>query len=141
MNAYTVSHLAHDAGVSVHVVRDYMLRGLLRPVACTTGGYGLFDAAATISRSADKLDFFAAQIAWLLVTGDDVINQDLREGRCSAGSHTVSLAMRWWLEALLHHVSFLDCVVPSKNSPYKMPYTLPNEGEGSPTATPSAASS
>ena len=46
MNAYTVSHLALDAGVSVHVVRDYMLRGLLRPVACTTGGYGLFDAAA-----------------------------------------------------------------------------------------------
>ena len=26
MNAYTVSHLALDAGVSVHVVRDYMLR-------------------------------------------------------------------------------------------------------------------
>ena len=35
MNAYTVSHLAHDAGVSVHVVRDYMLRGLLRPVERT----------------------------------------------------------------------------------------------------------
>lgn len=46
MNAYTVSHLAHDAGVSVHVVRDYMLRGLLRPVERTTGGYGLFDAEA-----------------------------------------------------------------------------------------------
>ena len=45
MNAYTVSHLALDAGVSVHVVRDYMLRGLLWPVACTAGGYGLFDAA------------------------------------------------------------------------------------------------
>lgn len=44
MNAYTVSHLAHDAGVSVHVVRDYMLRGLFRPVKRTTGGYGLFDA-------------------------------------------------------------------------------------------------
>lgn len=26
-------------------MRAYMLRGLLRPVACTTGGYGLFDAA------------------------------------------------------------------------------------------------
>ncbi|TBR15417.1 MAG: transcriptional regulator MerD, partial [Rugosibacter sp.] len=25
MSAYTVSHLAHDAGVSVHVVRDYLL--------------------------------------------------------------------------------------------------------------------
>jgi len=38
MNAYTVSRLADDAGVSVHVVRDYIVRGLLRPVACTTGG-------------------------------------------------------------------------------------------------------
>ncbi|CAB1368959.1 mercury resistance co-regulator MerD [Denitratisoma oestradiolicum] len=45
MSAYTVSQLAHDAGVSVHVVRDYLVRGLLRPVACTAGGYGLFDDA------------------------------------------------------------------------------------------------
>ena len=41
-----MSHLALDAGVSVHVVRDYMLRGLLRPVERTAGGYGLFDADA-----------------------------------------------------------------------------------------------
>lgn len=46
MNAYTVSRLALEAGVSVHIVRDYLLRGLLRPVACTTGGYGLFDDTA-----------------------------------------------------------------------------------------------
>lgn len=46
MSAYTVSRLALDAGVSVHIVRDYLLRGLLRPVACTTGGYGLFDDTA-----------------------------------------------------------------------------------------------
>lgn len=45
MSAYTVSQLAHDAGVSVHVVRDYLVRGLLQPVACTAGGYGLFDDA------------------------------------------------------------------------------------------------
>ena len=32
MNAYTVSRLALDAGVSVHIVRDYLLRGLLRPM-------------------------------------------------------------------------------------------------------------
>ena len=44
MNAYTVSHLAHDAGVSLHVVRDYMLRGLLPLVERTTGGYVLFNA-------------------------------------------------------------------------------------------------
>ncbi|MBF6697178.1 mercuric resistance transcriptional repressor protein MerD [Acinetobacter baumannii] len=41
-----MSRLALDAGVSVHIVRDYLLRGLLRPVACTPGGYGLFDDAA-----------------------------------------------------------------------------------------------
>ena len=46
MSAYTVSRLALDAGVSVHIVRDYLLRGLLRPVACTPGGYGLFNDAA-----------------------------------------------------------------------------------------------
>ncbi|MGS3290033.1 mercury resistance co-regulator MerD [Klebsiella michiganensis] len=46
MSAYTVSRLALDAGVSVHIVRDYLLRGLLRPVACTTGGYGVFDDTA-----------------------------------------------------------------------------------------------
>ncbi|ABI58319.1 MULTISPECIES: MerR family transcriptional regulator [Betaproteobacteria] len=40
MSAYTVSRLTLDAGVSVYIVRDYLLRGLLRPVACTTGGYG-----------------------------------------------------------------------------------------------------
>lgn len=34
------------AGVSVYIVRDYQLRGLLRPVACTMGGHGLFDDAA-----------------------------------------------------------------------------------------------
>lgn len=32
MSAYTVSQLAHNAGVSVHIVRDYLVRGLLRPV-------------------------------------------------------------------------------------------------------------
>lgn len=31
MNAYSISKLAQNAGVSVHVVRDYVLRGLLRP--------------------------------------------------------------------------------------------------------------
>ena len=46
MNAYTVSRLAQDAGVSVHVVRDYLLRGLLRPAARTAGGHGVFDADA-----------------------------------------------------------------------------------------------
>ena len=62
MSAYTVSRLALDAGVSVHIVRDYLLRGLLRPVAYTTGGYGLFDAGigldalARLCRALDAAD-------------------------------------------------------------------------------------
>lgn len=47
MNAYPVSRLAQEVGVSVHVVRDYVLRGLLRPAARTARGYGLFDVKAS----------------------------------------------------------------------------------------------
>jgi len=43
VNAYTISKLAEDAGVSVHVVRDYVLRGLLHPARRTGSGYGIFD--------------------------------------------------------------------------------------------------
>ncbi|MDE2204936.1 MAG: mercuric resistance transcriptional repressor protein MerD [Burkholderiaceae bacterium] len=46
MSSYTVSKLAQDAGVSVNVVRDYVVRGLLRPSSHTGGGYGLYDAQA-----------------------------------------------------------------------------------------------
>lgn len=46
MSSYTVSKLAQDAGVSVSVVRDYVLRGLLKPAGHTEGGYGLYDAHA-----------------------------------------------------------------------------------------------
>src|SRR3546814_18567690 len=40
---YTASRLAHDAGVSVHIVRDYVLRGLLRPARRTQSGHRLYD--------------------------------------------------------------------------------------------------
>ena len=45
MNAYTVSRLAFDAGVSVHIVRDYVMSGLKQLVSCTRGDYGLFEDA------------------------------------------------------------------------------------------------
>ena len=48
MSTYTVSKLAQDAGVSVSVVRDYVLRGLLRPAGHTDGGYGLYDVQALV---------------------------------------------------------------------------------------------
>lgn len=46
MNAYTMTNLAHDAGISVHIVRDYVLRGLVFPAVRTESGYGIFDAQA-----------------------------------------------------------------------------------------------
>lgn len=46
MSDYTVSKLAQEAGVSVSIVRDYVVRGLLRPASHTGGGYGLYDAQA-----------------------------------------------------------------------------------------------
>lgn len=45
MNAYSISDVARDAGVSVHVVRDYLLRGLLHPAQRTASGYNIFDAS------------------------------------------------------------------------------------------------
>lgn len=44
MGSYTISKLAEQAGVSVHVVRDYLLRGLLHPMRRTDSGYAIFDA-------------------------------------------------------------------------------------------------
>ncbi len=46
MDAYTISKLASEAGVSVHIVRDYVVRGLLHPAQRTNGGYGIYDAQA-----------------------------------------------------------------------------------------------
>ena len=40
---YTASRLAHDAGGSVHIVRDAVLRGLLRPARRTQSGHRLYD--------------------------------------------------------------------------------------------------
>ena len=46
MKAFSISQLAEAAGVSVHVVRDHVLRGLLRPVSRTASGYTVFDEHA-----------------------------------------------------------------------------------------------
>jgi MerR family mercuric resistance operon transcriptional regulator len=55
VHAYTSSRLAEDAGVSVNVVRDYVIRGLLHPVRRTEGGYCIFD-----ERSLERLRFVRA---------------------------------------------------------------------------------
>ena len=46
MNVCTLSKLACEAGVSVHIVRDYVVRDLLHPAQRTNGGYGIYDAQA-----------------------------------------------------------------------------------------------
>lgn len=46
MDAYTISKLASEAGVSAHIVRDYVIRGLLHPAQQTDSGYGINDAQA-----------------------------------------------------------------------------------------------
>jgi MerR family mercuric resistance operon transcriptional regulator len=43
---YTLSRLARDAGISINVVRDYVLRGLIQPTRRTVSGYGIYDEAA-----------------------------------------------------------------------------------------------
>ena len=69
MSACTVSHLALDAGVSVHVVRDYVLRGLLRPVERTNGAYCVFDRASLqrlrFVRAAFEAGIGLGKLAWL----------------------------------------------------------------------------
>ncbi|MGD9811465.1 MAG: mercuric resistance transcriptional repressor MerD, partial [Sphingobium sp.] len=46
MDICTISKLANEAGVSVYVVRDYVLRGLLRPARRSENGYRLYDDRA-----------------------------------------------------------------------------------------------
>lgn len=46
MSAYTISKLAEDASISVHMIRDYELRGLLRPCKCMPNGYRIYDEQA-----------------------------------------------------------------------------------------------
>ena len=55
MDDYTISRLAGAAGVSVHVVRDYVLRGLVHPARRTPGGYGLYDEQALARHNAGLL--------------------------------------------------------------------------------------
>lgn len=51
MNSYTISRLAQAASVSVHVIRDHVLRGLLHPARRTASGYGIFDEQSLLRLS------------------------------------------------------------------------------------------
>lgn len=62
MDAYTISKLGSEAGVSVHIVRDYVVRRLLHPAQRTNGDYGIYDAQAL-----GRLRFVRAPfIGWLM---------------------------------------------------------------------------
>ncbi len=43
MKPYTISRLAEEAGVSTSIVRDYQLRGIIKPSECMDCGYGVYD--------------------------------------------------------------------------------------------------
>jgi len=43
---YTISKLAKDVGVSTDIVRNYQIRGMLKPCECTGCGYGIYDETA-----------------------------------------------------------------------------------------------
>ncbi len=55
MKPYTISKLAEDAGVSTSIVRDYQLRGIIKPSECMDCGYGVYDDTAL-----DRLRFVRA---------------------------------------------------------------------------------
>lgn len=64
--ALTVRRLAQQGGVTVHVVRNYLRRGLLRASSHTDAGYQLFSAAEVhrlhFIRTAQQLGFTLAEI-------------------------------------------------------------------------------
>ena len=46
MNAYTISKLAEDPGISMHMIRNYEPRGLVKPCRCTPMGYRIYNDEA-----------------------------------------------------------------------------------------------
>lgn len=55
MDICTISKLANEAGVSVYVVCDSVLRGLVHPARRSESGYGLYD-----DRALERLRFVRA---------------------------------------------------------------------------------
>ena len=109
MSAYTVSQLAHNAGVSVHIVRDYLVRGLLRPVACTTGGYGVFDDAAL-----QRLCFVRA--AFEAGIGLDALALDAADGAQAAAQLAVLRQLVERRRAALAHLDAQLASMPAERA-------------------------
>lgn len=100
MNAYTISKLAADAGVSTSVVRDYETRGLLCPCRCTSAGYRIYDRRA-LERLRLVLDAKAAGISLAMMAdlcrtledGDSAaVKTVLKEIRAALDRHENTIA-------------------------------------------------
>lgn len=85
MNAYSISKLAEDAGVSVHVVRDYLMRGLLHPAWRTEGGYNChFQKTTARNIRSQPHDLLRCQLGRPLTSPKSQANVGVRDTSCYA---------------------------------------------------------
>ena len=93
----TVSKLAEQTGVSVHCIRSYSDRGLIRPGARTAGGYLLFTEAAAARlrfiRIARDAGVPISQLVRLFAEVDET-EQSKAEQQCLAEVHQYIRDMR-----------------------------------------------
>ena len=101
MNAYSISKLARDAGVSVHIVRDYTVRGLLQPAQRTDSGYGIYDVQALARLRFVRAAFEAGIGLPELTQLCQALNRGAgNAGECLARVHSLIAARRATLASL-----------------------------------------
>ena len=96
MESFTISQLAHEAGVHVETIRYYERRGLLREPPRTPAGYRQY-AATDLGRlqfiaRAKQLGFTLAEVVRLAGDGDD--SDDTDAGSASADSDSADSVLR-----------------------------------------------
>jgi DNA-binding transcriptional MerR regulator len=94
--SFTISQLAHEAGVHVETIRYYERRGLLREPPRTPAGYRQY-AATDLGRlqfiaRAKQLGFTLAEVVRLAGDGDD--SDDTDAGSASADSDSADSVLR-----------------------------------------------
>lgn len=118
----TVRRLAQLGGVTVHVVRNYLRRGLLRAASHTEAGYQLFSAAELhrlhFIRTAQRLGFTLAEIEEILRRSRqrkspcplvrDIVSRRLNETREQL-EHLLALQRRM-AKAVAHWTQLPDAV-------------------------------
>ena len=122
----TVRRLAQLGGVTVHVVRNYLRRGLLRASSHTEAGYQLFSTAElhrlNFIRTAQRLGFTLAEIEEILRRSRqrkspcplvrDIMTRRLKETRDQL-EHLLALQMR--MATAVAHWTHLPDAVPTGN--------------------------